>query len=153
MKGPRHTSWLLLLFMAVPTCMDSIEDQDSNTEDQDSNTVVESRLIVSLGEDQQVASEQLVRIEAVVQNAEDGGLYYRWVYSLVENDEAGLGSAAAGDYIKNWHAISFQPQDLFPDEALAGRTIEIAAHVVEYDDMGIREGTGFKRLFIPEEQR
>lgn len=102
MKGPRHTSWLLLLFMAVPSCMDSIEDQDSNT-------VVETRLIVSLGEDQQVASEELVRIEVVVQNAEDGGLYYRWVYSLVENDEAGLGSAAAGDYIKNWHAISLQP--------------------------------------------
>ena len=112
----------------------------------------DASLIIDLGENAAVASDQAVETVAQVLNGEQGELFYRWEYALLDNATATSGSdafeiAQAEDYVKDWAAISFIPRDLFPGMDIRGKILRVRVNVIEVAEF-TREGVGDRFLSI-----
>ncbi len=154
--------WWLCLSLSLVGCSGPMDlggagdpDNGQNNADPDNSNANEDPtgdatvLQVSLGEDLLVNPTDIIQIQAQVLNPADRGeLYYLWEYVL---DEGGLvvsRAQSSSEHLKDWNAVSVQPQDLFPGITLDGRRIRIKAHVLELRGTQVREGLGEKRLNI-----
>ena len=112
----------------------------------------DASLNIDLGENAVVAPSQVVETVAQVLNGDQGELFYLWEYALLENATVSSGSdafeiAQAGDFVKDWTAISFIPQDLFPGMDIRGTILRIRVNVIEVAEF-TREGVGERFVSI-----
>ena len=134
----------LAMCLALTSCADlpgSLPDGDGD-----------AQLIIDLGANTDVAADQVVETVAQVLNRERGELFYLWEYALLDSASTTAGSdtfeiAQAEDYMKDWTAVSFVPQDLFPGLDIRGMTLRIRVNVIEVAEL-IREGVGDRFLSI-----
>ena len=112
----------------------------------------DASLNIDLGENTVVAPSQVVETVAHVLNGEQGELFYLWEYALLDSASATAASdtfeiAQAENYVKDWTAISFVPQELFPGMDIRGKILRIRVNVTEVAEF-TREGVGERFLSI-----
>ena len=146
----RLSPCLIAMCLALASCADlpgSLLDDDLLF-DGDSD----ASLIIDLGENTVVTPSQVVETVAQVLNGEQGELYYLWEYALLDSASTTAAAdtfeiARAEDYVKDWTAISFAAQDLFPGMDIRGMILRIRVNVMEVAEF-TREGVGDRFLSI-----
>ncbi len=138
--------------LAMCLALVSCADLPSSLLDDDLLLDGDASLNIDLGENTVVAPSQVIETVAQVLNGDQGELFYLWEYALLDSVSTTAGSdtveiAQVEDYVKDWKAISFVPQDLFPGMDIRGMILRIRVNVIEVAEF-TREGVGDRFLSI-----